>query len=295
MGDRRANTQPGRGRLQVQGRWARCWPWALVGVLFLCPPTAGLQGPGLGDGISPVGNGETGTELVPGVVTATLSPSYTWLGKCGTGSAQLGLDEHPVGAAGVAQALVALWDVARGDTAPLQRCGVSPSSFQHPSPADTMPDWGHPGKGLGHVGGPSWPPPVTLWDTRTLLPGCRGLGVQGGMQGSRSSGAEPASVQPQLQQEHVSRSPPNVCAEIQQRLHNEEPAVVKTRSGARAAGPGAAGSRGSGHEEAAAASLARHRDVARHWDMARHSTAWHSTAQRGTAVPWQKQHCNAKF
>lgn len=185
----------------------------------------------------------------------------------------------------MAQAPVALWDMARGDTAPL---GVSPSSFQHPS-ADTMPDGGHPGEGLGHAGSVLAAPR----HSGTAGPSSLGAGGAGGVQGARSRGAEAASVPLQLQQEHLSRSPPNVCAEIQQRLRNEEPAVAETRSAARAAGPGdaAAGARGMGR----LLQPAPHGTGTCHGTRTWHSTGtWHSTAHHGTAVPQQKQRCDAK-
>lgn len=217
--------------------------------------------------------------------------SCTRPGKFGTGSAQLGLGEPPGGAAGCHKPR---WQFGTwlGVTRPHWGCLQALSSILLQTRCLTG---GIQARGWD-VQGPSWPPPDALWDTGTLLAGCRGC--RGGAQGARSSGAEAASVPPQLQQEHPSRSPPNVCAEIQQRLRNEEPAGAETRSGARAAGPraAAAGARGTGRmlQPARYGTGTWHSTRTWHGTRMWHSTAWHSTAHHGTAVPRQKQRCDAK-
>lgn len=106
------------------------------------------------------------------------------------------------------------WGHGAGDVAPLQPCGVSPSPFQHPSPAGTTAGWGRPGEGLGHAGS-------------VLSTPCHALGRR--------------DHRPFLQ----------ACAEIRRQLHNEEPSVLETRSGRRA---GVAGGGGGGEQKGPASS-----------------------------------------
>lgn len=131
--------------------------------------------------------------------------SYTRPGKFGTGSAQLGLGEPPGGAAGCHKPR---WHFRTwlGVTQPHWGCLQALSSILLQTQRLTG---GIQARGWD-MRGPSWPPPDTLWDTGTLLAGCRGC--RGGFRGPG------AAVWKQHQchrssSRSISADPPQTCAQ----------------------------------------------------------------------------------
>lgn len=205
-------------------------------------------------------------------------------GKFGTGSAQLGLGEPPGGAAG--------WHKPRwhfgtwlGVTRPHWGCLQALSSILLQTRCLTG---GTQARGWD-MRGPSWPPPDTLGqqDPPRWVQGVRG--------GCRGPGAA-AQKQHQCHcssSRSISADPPQTCAQ-------KFSSGYVTRSQRSRKQGQQRGLRGPGMLQRGLGAWGRLLQPAPHgtgtWHGTRtwHSTVWHSTAHHGTAVPQQKQRCDAK-